>query len=71
MSSLLYDIWSYIMNVDESKYYLILNLILSQRGDTPLHVAAFHGKIEVAELLISKGATVNLKNNVISLRYRS
>ena len=32
-------------------------------GGTPLHHAAGHGHKEIAELLISKGADVNAKNN--------
>jgi ankyrin repeat protein len=32
-------------------------------GDTPLHVAALHGQVEVAQALIAAGADVNAKNN--------
>jgi ankyrin repeat protein len=32
-------------------------------GDTPLHVAALHGQLEVAQVLIAAGADVNAKNN--------
>jgi ankyrin repeat protein len=32
-------------------------------GDTPLHVAALHGQIEVVQALIAAGADVNAKNN--------
>jgi ankyrin repeat protein len=32
-------------------------------GDTPLHVAALHGQLEVAQALIAAGADVNAKNN--------
>ena len=34
----------------------------SRDGSTPLHSAAFLGHTEIAELLIQKGAEVNLKN---------
>ena len=36
---------------------------LRRNGETPLHDAAYGGHKEVAELLISKGADVNAKNN--------
>ena len=32
-------------------------------GDTPLHLAALHGQLEVAQLLLEAGADVNAKNN--------
>ena len=32
------------------------------RGDAPLHVAARAGRVEMAELLLSKGADVEAKN---------
>jgi ankyrin repeat protein len=33
------------------------------QGDTPLHLAALHGQLEVAKVLIDAGANVNAKNN--------
>lgn len=32
------------------------------RGNTPLHVAAYWGNVEAAELLLSKGAAVDATN---------
>jgi ankyrin repeat protein len=32
-------------------------------GDTPLHVAALHGQLEVVQVLLAAGADVNAKNN--------
>lgn len=32
-------------------------------GDTPLHVAALHGQVAVAQALLAAGADVNAKNN--------
>jgi ankyrin repeat protein len=34
-----------------------------KNGDSPLHVAALHGQLEVAQALIDAGADVNAKNN--------
>jgi uncharacterized protein len=34
-----------------------------KNGDTPLHLAALHGQLEVAQVLIDAGADVNAKNN--------
>lgn len=34
-----------------------------KNGDTPLHVAALHGQLAVAQELIAAGADVNAKNN--------
>jgi ankyrin repeat protein len=33
-----------------------------QRGDTPLHEAAYHGRVDLAKLLIDKGADVDAKD---------
>ena len=33
-----------------------------KKDNTPLHIAAFHGHKDVAELLIAKGADVNAKD---------
>lgn len=32
-------------------------------GDTPLHLAALHGQVEAAQVLLEAGADVNAKNN--------
>src|ERR1700678_1214299 len=32
-------------------------------GDTPLHVAALHGQLNVVQALVAAGADVNAKNN--------
>jgi ankyrin repeat protein len=34
-----------------------------KNGDTPLHLAALHGQIEAAQVLLEAGADVNAKNN--------
>ena len=39
---------------------------VAQYGSTPLHFAAQNGKLEVAALLLEKGAAVEAKNNVRS-----
>src|ERR1700712_5496980 len=48
---------------------LIQNVMDSQKGFTPLHLAAKYGNIKVARLLISKDAPVDAqgKNNVTPL----
>jgi len=35
----------------------------NEYGDTPLHYAAEHGHLDVALLLIERGADVNSRNN--------
>ena len=35
----------------------------NNHGETPLHIAAREGHIDIAELLINKGADINAKNN--------
>ena len=39
-------------------------MLSSQNGPTPLYVASQNGHSQVAELLLSKGADVNLPNKV-------
>lgn len=34
-----------------------------KNGDTALHLAALHGQVEVAQILLDAGAEVNVKNN--------
>ncbi len=38
--------------------------LLPQGGDTPLICAAFHGFIEVASLLLQRGADIEAKSKV-------
>ncbi len=53
-------------------YGYAAKLLLEQRvklnerdsdGNTPLHIAAHQGKVEVAQLLVEHGAKINLRNN--------
>ena len=39
-----------------------------QRGQTPLHQAAHHGRVAVVEQLLAAGAAVDVKNNVSGKR---
>src|SRR5215472_15924092 len=34
-----------------------------KNGDTPLHVAALHGEVGVAQVLLEAGADINARNN--------
>ena len=45
-------------------YITSISALSSQGGFTPLMVAAQNGHSQVAELLLSKGADVNLPNKV-------
>ncbi len=40
--------------------YVLMFMLSSQDGATPLHSASYNGHCQVAELLLSKGADVNL-----------
>jgi ankyrin repeat protein len=37
--------------------------VKDKNGDTPLHLAALHGQLEAAQVLLDAGAEVNAKNN--------
>jgi len=54
-------------NVNDVKYFIEekrvnVNSIGGYKNETPLHTAAWFGKVKIAEYLISKGADVNAKN---------
>ena len=36
----------------------------ANEGDTPLHYAAKHGRIETSRLLLTEGADANARNNI-------
>eukprot|EP00434_Breviolum_minutum_P030348 symbB.v1.2.026845.t1/scaffold2588.1/size75582/8 len=42
---------------------LLVPLVLRVEGSTPLHLAAGNGRVAAAELLLSKGAAVDAKND--------
>lgn len=44
---------------------MLFYLLFLQKGFTPLHVAAKYGKIEVANLLLQKGAPPDASGKVI------
>ena len=37
--------------------------IHGQKGSTPLHAAAYHGRSEIVKMLLEAGAELNLKND--------
>ena len=47
-----------------SDHYVSDCMLSSQNGVTPLSTASLNGHIQVAELLLSKGADVNLPDQV-------
>ena len=46
--------------------HLIMSFILYQDGRTALHWAAINGNIDIARLLIDKGADVNIGDKLVS-----
>lgn len=40
----------------------IINKIVNEEGDTPLHIACLEEKIDLVELLIKRGADINASN---------
>ena len=42
-------------------------LFIFKDGDTPLHMAAFHGFEEIVKIFIEHGANVNIQNKVFFL----
>lgn len=45
-------------------YPHITPVLISQRGNTPLHYASQRGNINIVNLLVTKGASTTVKNNV-------
>ncbi len=45
--------------------YVLVFMLSSQGGITPLYIASQEGHSQVAELLLSKGADVNLPKQVL------
>ncbi len=41
------------------------------RGGTALHIAAFHGRIDVAKVLLKAGADANGPRNLVGVLYRA
>ena len=48
----------------KSTIYYMSTLLLSQDQKTPTHYAAVNGHVEALKLLVARGATVNMKDEV-------
>ena len=48
------------------KYLDYLDFYVYQNGHTPLHVAAYYNAVEIAEVLIAKGADLNAPDLIVT-----
>ena len=49
---------------NENKKSIVLLLFSSQNGLTPLHIAAHYGHVDIAELLLNRGADTDARARV-------
>ena len=54
----------YLLCAALAELFALVILYVSQNGRTPLYLACEKNYIQIAQLLLSKGATVNLGSNV-------
>lgn len=59
-----YELWSTSAAFDKKFLLVVFCFVFLQSGFTPLHIAAHYGNINVATLLLNRGAAVDFTARV-------